>query len=174
MESSGRLLQADEPAMALDSQFKALVFGASGINSSADSSAGLVVGSELWSSSTVVNGNLRFDHVLAATIQQPYKLTPAELDGTARGRVFGRTGEKADSVDVPRVIFDNAQTNGSDGLVVQAFDADTPYVVKACGRSDFQVLHTSPRLSNGWYAASASSIHLHPLYNICILYVLLV
>jgi hypothetical protein len=72
---------------------------------------------------------------------------------------------------VPRVIFDNAYTEkihdtdnteegnnnkneGSSSEVegqVRVFGVNTPYVLgKSKGKADFKVLHTSPKLPNGW------------------------
>jgi len=116
----GRLLKPTYPAKSIDSTFQYRAFGADGPN-------GFV-----WDAISVIS-NYVFHHVLVVSLNESYNLLPNQL------------------ISVNRQVSPNsiAFLSGTPTTVF-AFDASHPLPLKACGKSDFQLYHTTPILANGW------------------------
>eukprot|EP00041_Stephanoeca_diplocostata_P005931 m.71454 g.71454 ORF g.71454 m.71454 type:complete len:825 (-) comp16082_c0_seq11:633-3107(-) len=120
----GTLLQPDFPATAIDREIKQIALGEGG-----------PLG-EVWSTSTTVSGWV-FGHVLAADLQQEYVVSTVDLSFQGNASSM--------------VLIDNANVTTDDfpNIVIVDLD-DMGYTARACGKLDFQLLHTSPVFSNGW------------------------
>jgi hypothetical protein len=119
--ADGQLLQPDAPATALDTQIARLAFGSGGPDG------------QVWSTASEVGGRT-YHQLLVAQLREPYackEWPPADAGASP-----------------PRLLFSNAA--GVAPTTAVAIDGAAGVPLAANDRADFELLHASPVLPNGW------------------------
>lgn len=122
-DADGRLLKASRPAKSIDATFAFRAFGRDGPD-----------GEVVASHSDI--GDFRFYHILAANLKTPYSIKPSGLspDASASGSL------------VFKHMPGNATAPAS--VISKPFSDADPVSLAACGKGDFQLVHTTPVLPN--------------------------
>lgn len=125
--ADGQLLQPDAPALALDTQIRRLAFGAGGPDG------------QVWSTSSEVGGRT-YHQLLVAQLREAYTCRewPPPPGDT----------EDASQAAPTRLVISNA--DGVAPTTAVAIDGTVGVALAANDRVDFELLHASPVLPNGW------------------------
>jgi hypothetical protein len=129
----GTLLQPDQPARSIDAQIERIALG--------DGSEGPE--GEVWATTTTVDSRYIFAHALVIDLKNSYTLTPSDL-----GLLGTSSPSTATASDQQQwIVVENAR--GGWPSKASLYTA-SGMKLRTCGKADFQLIHVSPVLQNGW------------------------